>query len=373
MRITRRSLRRPPGRASRSRPCGSGCAAGGSPRPLTASSWPSWPSSPAARTTLRAKFPPRRLSAPASCVAGPAGARAAWPTRPKSAGRTRSCIRCAPRRLLASPQPATRPAIVRYQWPCPGQLLHMDVKKFGKFTAPGHALTGIAGSAPGGWAGSTCTRSSMTARGWPTEIHDDERAETVTALTERALDWLLEHGIVAERLMTDNSFAHTQNKGLRDLLTRLVISHLRTRPYTPGTNGKVERYQQTLQREWAYAMEYASTQATPAAPRWHPECATTTSGAPTAPLATGHRSSAFGTSPGSTARARSVSFAQGVRSTKGRSLVDRATWPRVADAVWRLQTYRAPRRLARRTGGRGRGSVAAAARTAGGRGGRGFL
>ena len=101
------------------------------------------------------------------------------------------------------------------------------------------------------------------------EIHDDERAATVTAFTRRALDWFLEHGIVAERLMTDNAFAYVHNRSLRTLLHDRLIEHLRTRPYTPRTNGKVERYQQTLQREWAYALRYASSQARRASlPHW---------------------------------------------------------------------------------------------------------
>jgi transposase InsO family protein len=95
--------------------------------------------------------------------------------------------------------------------------------------------------------------------GWPrvwiprrayTEVLDDERAPTVTAFTCRALDWFLAHGIVAERLMTDNAWCYTKNRGLRDLLHARAITHKRTRPYTPKTNGKVERYQQTLAREW---------------------------------------------------------------------------------------------------------------------------
>jgi hypothetical protein len=101
------------------------------------------------------------------------------------------------------------------------------------------------------------------------EIHDDEKAPTVTAFTRRALDFFLSHGIVSERLMTDNAFAYVHNKTLRELLYRRAISHLRTRPYTPRTNGKVERYQQTLQREWAYALEYASSDARRASlPHW---------------------------------------------------------------------------------------------------------
>ena len=71
----------------------------------------------------------------------------------------------------------------------------------------------------------------------------------MTAFRTRALDWFLEHGIVAERLMTDNAFAYVNSRALRELLARRAIGHVRTRPYTPRTNGKVERYQQTLQRE----------------------------------------------------------------------------------------------------------------------------
>ena len=163
-----------------------------------------------------------------------------------------------------------RPAVVRYLWPCPGQLLHMDTKKLGKFTEPGHAVTGDRArrSRRVGWEYvhsivDDCSRLAYS------EIHDDETAVTVTAFTERALDWYLDHGIVAERLMTDNAFAYIHNRSLRELLWRRAIRHLRTRPYTPRTNGKVERYQQTLQREWAYALEYASSTARRASlPHW---------------------------------------------------------------------------------------------------------
>jgi transposase len=158
--------------------------------------------------------------------------------------------------------PAERPPVLRYQWPCPGQLLHMDTKRFGRFEHPGHALTGdrTVRSRRVGWEFvhsivDDCSRLAYS------EIHDDERAATVTAFTDRALDWFLAHGIVAERAMTDNAFAYVHNRSLAELLHARAIEHLRTRPYTPRTNGKVERYQQTLQREWAYALEYASSEA----------------------------------------------------------------------------------------------------------------
>jgi transposase InsO family protein len=165
---------------------------------------------------------------------------------------------------------AERPAVIRYEWPCPGQLLHMDVKKFGKFTEPGHAVTGdrTRRSRRVGWEYchsivDDCSRLAYS------ELHDDERADTVTAFTRRALDWFLQRGIVTERVMTDNAFAYTKNRSLRELLRRRAIDHLKTRPYTPRTNGKVERYQQTLQRDWAYALEYASNDARRASlPHW---------------------------------------------------------------------------------------------------------
>ena len=159
---------------------------------------------------------------------------------------------------------------MRYQWPCPGQLLHVDVKRFGRFQAPGHAVTGDRRqrSRRVGWEYvhslvDDCSRLAYS------ELHDDERADTVTAFVRRGLDWLLERGIVAERLLSDNAWAYTHNATLRELLTSRAIEHKTTRPYRPQTNGKVERYQQTLAREWAYGQTYADSTARRAAlPHW---------------------------------------------------------------------------------------------------------
>jgi len=165
---------------------------------------------------------------------------------------------------------AEAPAVVRYEWPCPGNLLHMDTKKLGRFEAPGHALTGDRRqrSRRVGWEFchsivDDCSRLVYT------EIHDDERAATVTGFTTRAFDWFADRGIVVERLMTDNHFSYTKNRSLAELLDQRAVSHLRIRPYTPRTNGKVERFHQTLTREWAYALEYASSEARrQALPHW---------------------------------------------------------------------------------------------------------
>ncbi len=153
-----------------------------------------------------------------------------------------------------------RDAVCRYEWPCPGNLLHMDVKRHARFAVPGHAVTGdrTQKSAGAGWEYvhviiDDCSRLAYA------EVHDDERGDTITAFTERALDWFLHHGIVAERLLTDNAWAYTKNKKLRELLGDRAILHKRTRPYTPRTNGKVERLHQTMDREWARGLTYNSS------------------------------------------------------------------------------------------------------------------
>lgn len=163
-----------------------------------------------------------------------------------------------------------RTLVQRYEWPCPGNLLHMDTKRHARFQQPGHAVTGdrTTNSKGAGWEyvhtlEDDCSRLAYA------EVHDDEQAATVTGFTERALDWFLEHGILAERLLTDNAWCYTKNKGLRELLLRRAITHKRTRPYSPKTNGKVERLQQTMDREWARGLSYnTSADRRAALPHW---------------------------------------------------------------------------------------------------------
>ena len=165
---------------------------------------------------------------------------------------------------------APREAAHRYEWPCPGNLLHMDTKRYQRFDAPGHAVTGDRTVKSRG-AGHEFAHSIVDdcSRLAYTELHDYERADTVTAFTRRALDWFLEHGIVAERLLTDNAWCYTKNRSLSELLERRAIIHKRTRPYTPKTNGKVERYQQTMDREWGRGVTYNNSADRRAAlPHW---------------------------------------------------------------------------------------------------------
>jgi hypothetical protein len=155
--------------------------------------------------------------------------------------RPHSTVHAALRRRGCSRRPtAPREAAVRYEWPCPGQLLHVDVKKFGRFQVPGHAVTGDRRqrSRRVGWEYvhsmvDDCSRLAYS------EVLDDERAETVTAFVRRGLDWLLGQGIVTERLMTDNAWAYTHNRSFKALLRQRAIEHKTTRPHRPQTNGKV--------------------------------------------------------------------------------------------------------------------------------------
>jgi transposase InsO family protein len=90
------------------------------------------------------------------------------------------------------------------------------------------------------------------------ELHRDEKATTVTAFVERALAAFVQ-GIVAKRLISDNAWAYTRNHGLDELLARHGLRHLPIPPHRPQVNGKVERFQQTLKREWGLGQVYRSS------------------------------------------------------------------------------------------------------------------
>jgi transposase InsO family protein len=172
------------------------------------------------------------------------------------------------------PPRAAREAPNRYEWPCPGDLLHMDVCRYARFERPGHAVTGVRDRTSAekqravgyDFAHAIVDDHSRLAY---VELLDNERAETVTGFVARSLDYFARHGITASRLMTDNAFNYTKNRSLRELLSARAITHRTTRPYRPRTNGKVERFHQTMAHEWAYGMTYRSSSARAAAlPHW---------------------------------------------------------------------------------------------------------
>jgi transposase InsO family protein len=176
------------------------------------------------------------------------------------------------RRPLAVKEPANS-----YEWPCPGDLLHMDVSRYARFLRPGHRVTGDRSQQSRRWMRSE-TRVGYDfahaivddhSRLAYVELHDDEKAPTVTGFVARALAFFAEHGIVAKRLMTDNAFTYVHNRSLRELLASRGIRHLTTEPYRPRTNGKVERFHQTMAREWAYGLAYRTHRHRRAAlPHW---------------------------------------------------------------------------------------------------------
>jgi transposase InsO family protein len=174
--------------------------------------------------------------------------------------------RCLLRRGLSRLPKAPREAVRRFEWPCPGDLLQMDTKRLARFDRPGHRITGDR---------YRTAKEKRNGPGWEfchsiiddhsrlafTEIHADEKAATVTAFVARALGFFAEHAITPKRLQTDNAFAYVHNRSLRELLGARGIQHRRIPPRTPKRNGKVERYQQTLAREWAYGQRYHSSDA----------------------------------------------------------------------------------------------------------------
>ncbi len=178
---------------------------------------------------------------------------------------------------ISRPRTPAREPANRYEWPCPGDLLHMDVSRYARFLRPGHRFTGDRSQRGRQWmrpetrvgydyAHAIVDDHSRIAY---VELHDDDKAATVTAFVERALAFFAERGIVAKRLMTDNGFSYVRNRSLAELLARQGIRHLTTQPYRPRTNGKVERFHQTMAREWAYGLAYRTHRHRNAAlPHW---------------------------------------------------------------------------------------------------------
>jgi transposase InsO family protein len=173
--------------------------------------------------------------------------------------------------LSRAPRPEREPAN-RYEWPCPGDLLHMDTSEYARFRRPGHRVTGDRSNQDRRHLDGVDVVHAIVddhSRLAYAEIHADSKATTVAGFLERALGFYAEHGITPRRLMTDNAWAYARSKLVRQQLEQLRIRHLTTKPYRPRTNGKVERFHQTMAREWAYGLVYRSHRERAAAlPHW---------------------------------------------------------------------------------------------------------
>lgn len=188
-------------------------------------------------------------------------------------GRPASTVGVALRRLglgrLAALDPPRQ--VIRYERERPGELIHLDTKKLGRIERLGHRITGDrAGQSRArgiGWeylhvAIDDASRLAYTA------LLPDERKESAVRFLDDALAWFAAHGVVVERVMTDHGSAF-KSRLFATAIQAHGLTHKRTRPYTPRTNGKAERFIQTSLRERAYASPFhSSAERAQAMPAW---------------------------------------------------------------------------------------------------------
>ena len=159
--------------------------------------------------------------------------------------------------------------VVRYEHSAAGDLLHLDVKKLARIRGVGHRITadrqhrarGV------GWEYVHVAIDDFSRFAY-VEVLANEEGTTTAAFLRRALAFFRSHGIRIQRVLTDNAKNYTAHV-FQELCAHRAIQHRRTRPYRPCTNGKAERFIQTLLREWAYKRPYTSSaRRTAALPRW---------------------------------------------------------------------------------------------------------
>jgi transposase InsO family protein len=181
------------------------------------------------------------------------------------------------RRLGLNRLAALEPAepVRRYERQHPGELIHLDIKKLGKFNRIGHRITGDR-------TGQSNQRARGEGPGWEyvhvciddasriafSRVMKDERKGSAVAFLKAAVAYYASLGVSVERVMTDNGSCY-KSHAFRKACKRLGLRHIRTKPYTPKTNGKAERFIQTSLREWAYARAYnTSNERAAELPRW---------------------------------------------------------------------------------------------------------
>lgn len=160
---------------------------------------------------------------------------------------------------------SSKTTAVRYERERPGELVHVDVKKLGKIPdGGGWRAHGRSEQVRGRGNGYDFVHSMVDdhSRLAYSEIHDDEKTGTCAAFLTRAAAYFAEHGIVRiERVMTDNALAYRHGQAFIDAVAALGARQKFIRPHCPWQNGKVERFNRTLQAEWAYRHVFTSNQA----------------------------------------------------------------------------------------------------------------
>jgi transposase InsO family protein len=178
----------------------------------------------------------------------------------RTVGRPRSTVSAWLRRLgLSRPPAAPRVPVIRYEWPQPGDLLQVDIKTLARIRAVGHRIHGDRRRTTKG-AGWEYVHVAIDDHSRVTyvEVLPDQRGETCAAFLTRSVAWFAGRAITVRRVMSDNGSGYVSRR-FRATCRALHLRHLRTRPYTPRTNGKAERFIQTLLREWAYVAPYPSS------------------------------------------------------------------------------------------------------------------
>lgn len=169
-----------------------------------------------------------------------------------------------PQAALEPPKPPNR-----YERRQAGELLHLDIKKLARFYRPGHRVTGSRArqSDGAGWEFVHVAIDDYSRLAYA-EILRDEKGATCAAFARRACEWFAGQGITIRALLTDNGTGYRSHR-FRKACHRLQLRHHRTRPYTPRTNGKAERFIKTLLAEWAYFRLYrCSDTRARQLPRW---------------------------------------------------------------------------------------------------------
>jgi transposase InsO family protein len=151
------------------------------------------------------------------------------------------------------------PPLRRYEHAAPGDLLHLDIKKLGRIVRPGHRVTGNPRDSVDG-AGWECVHVAIDdhSRVGFSHAYPDETAGSAITFLRAAVAYYAGLGITIQRLLTDNGAAY-RSKAFAAVCRELGIKQRFTRPYTPRTNGKAERFIQTALREWAYATTYSTS------------------------------------------------------------------------------------------------------------------
>ncbi len=153
------------------------------------------------------------------------------------------------------------PVVQRYEWPHAGDLLHLDIKPLGRIRGVGHRIHGDRRTRQKGigWEYVHVAIDDATRVAY-VEVRRSQRRRACAAFLRNALAWFRRRGITVRRLLTDNGSGY-RSRRFAGVVRTWQLRHRFTRPYTPRTNGKAERFIQTLLREWAYRWPYPSSAA----------------------------------------------------------------------------------------------------------------